>query len=56
MNPQPASGRGLHLPSAATVIYLKDLITLGLLLLALPWIVYRLFTDPTGLMKNREAS
>ena len=56
MNPQQPNGRGLTLPSAATVSRIKDLLELGLLLIGLPWIIYRLITDPKGLMKHREGS
>jgi hypothetical protein len=46
----------VQLPSAAKVSRIKDLLELVLLLLAFPWIIYKLFADPKGLLENRESA
>lgn len=53
MNPQAWSPPS-RLPSEAAVTYWKDLITLTLLLISFPWILYRLLTNPRDLLKHRE--
>ena len=55
MNPQQPEHR-LSLPSAEWVSRVKDLLELGLLLLAYPWILYKLFTNPKRLLENRESA
>ena len=42
--------------SAEKVSRVKDLLELALLLLAFPWILYKLFTNPKGLLENRESA
>jgi hypothetical protein len=42
----------LSMPSAATVSRIKDLLELALLLLALPYLLYRLATDPFGFARH----
>lgn len=43
-----------RLPSAAAVTYWKDALSLFLLLVTVPWILYRLLTNPRDLLRHRE--
>jgi hypothetical protein len=40
------------LPSKDAIGYWKELITVGLLFLALPYVVWKLITDPAGAMRK----
>lgn len=44
------------MPNPQKVEQIKNLLELALILLALPWILYRLVTDPRGLMQSRESA
>lgn len=44
----------LHLPSPETTKYAKDLLELVLLLLTVPWILYRFLTHPRETLHKRE--
>ncbi len=53
MNPQPAEWAPPQgWPSTTKVNYASGLIQLALLLLAVPWLLHRLLTDPFGLARG----
>lgn len=39
-------------PSHASLIYARDMITVALLALALPWLTYKLITDPGSVLSG----
>lgn len=39
-------------PASEQIRYWRDLISLALITLALPWVLVRLFTDPAGLLED----
>jgi hypothetical protein len=54
VNPQQPGQ--IRFPSAEKVERIKNVLELVLLLLAFPWIIYKLFKDPKGLLENRESA
>lgn len=48
-----ARGLRASLPSHATVAYSKDLITLVLVAVAAPWLLYHLLTKPSRVLAGR---
>jgi hypothetical protein len=41
-----------NMPTHAELVYWKEAIMVGLLILALPWLIHRLLTDPGKLVAN----
>lgn len=44
------------MPAAPAVRYWRDAITLGLLVVALPWLLYHLLTNPSRVLAGRGPS
>lgn len=52
----PAAPAGGSLPAYQTILYIKTGLELVLILLAIPYLIVRLFKDPAGALRDASAS